>query len=392
MSNIRLSHSQRELYVLCGRKYYYRYIKKLRPRAKGSALPFGTAFDEATEILFQGGNLQDALAKFTQIWMSVEGDKDVKFSKTDFIADILEPNDLSRLEVYADNLNDSKPLGDYRKHKDIITLIKDLFKFKYSDFIRDLSFQEESFVHYANVLCMNRKGRMMIEAFHSDIMPHITKIHGTQVSVDIKHPDGHNVMGYIDLVAEMAGYKLPNGRVLKEGEVVVIDVKTAGPTAWKKHDNLYQAPQLDTYLISDAVQDIALAQTGEETNLIAYAVASKTPIKDCQSVCKSCGAPKEGRHKTCNAQIDGKRCNGEWDEIVSYRFDTKIVAGERDLDEARLIYQDFDDVLTGIQAKVFPRNMNSCNAFNSVCDYASICGKCFADPEKAIDDWRRDNT
>jgi hypothetical protein len=379
------------MYVLCGRKYFYRYIKKLRPRAKGSALPFGTAFDEATEILFKGGNLADSLARFTSIWMAVEDDKDVKFAKTDFVADLLEPSDLSRLEVFADNLNESKPLKEYREHKDILQLVKDFVKFKNSDFIRDLSEKEEAFLHFANVLCMNRKGRMMITAFANNIMPHITKIHGTQVAVDIPHPDGHTVMGYIDLVCEMAGYKLPNGRVLKEGDVVVLDVKTAGVTAWKKHDNLYQAPQLDTYLVSDAVQNIARELTGKETNLIGYAVASKNPIKESESFCKSCGARKEGRHKTCNADIDGKRCGGEWDEVTTYRADTKIVVGERDIDEARMIFQDFDDVLTGIQAKVFPRNMNSCNAFGSVCDYASICGKCFADPERAIDEWREDN-
>ena len=59
MKKIRLSNSQRSLYTLCGKKYFYKYIKKLRPRAKGSALFFGSAFDEASDVFFGGGNLED---------------------------------------------------------------------------------------------------------------------------------------------------------------------------------------------------------------------------------------------------------------------------------------------------------------------------------------------
>ena len=390
MKKLRLSHSQRELYSLCGRKYYYRYIKKMRPKAKGSALPFGIAFDEATEVLFKGGTLQESKDKFADMWLTTEDNLDVKFAKTDFVAGILDSTDVSKLELAADNLNHSKPKQEYSQHKNVKQLIKDLIKFRDNDYIRDLTDEEKYFLHYTNVLCMLKKGLMMLESFNSDILPHISKLHGTQVKISIKHPDGHEVMGYIDVLCEMEGYKLANGRVLKKGEVVVLDVKSAGTYSWKKHDNLDTAPQLDTYLVSEQVQDLAKELTGEETNLVGYAVTSKVPLKNSLQICKKCGNVKTGRHKTCDAEIDGERCNGEWDEQSTYSCQSKLVIGERNLEEAMLMFQDFEDTLVGIQAGSFPRDRNSCNAFNSVCDYYHVCNKVHKCKETAIDKWKKE--
>ena len=388
MKKLRLSHSQRETYSLCGKKYFYKYIKKMRPKAKGSALPFGTAFDEATDVLFNGGSIDEAKDKFTDMWLTVEDNLNVKFAKNDFIAYLLEDTDLDRLELVAESLNKSKPKDDYLNHKDVRRLIKDLMKLRDNSYVRDLTDEETSFIHFANTLCMNRKGRMMMDSFYKDIYPHITKLHGTQVRISIKHPDGHEVMGYIDVLCEMEGYKLNNGRVLKAGEVVVLDVKTAGAFSWKKHDNLETAPQLDTYLISDEVQEIAVQLTGKETNLVGYAVTSKNPIKNSLQICKKCGNVKSGRHATCDAIVNEERCHGEWDNQDTYYCESKLVIGERNLDDARLMYEDFEDVLVGVQAKVFPRDRNSCNAFGSVCDYYHVCNKAHKDPEREIQKWR----
>lgn len=388
MSKIRLSHSQREMYSLCARKYYYKYIKKMRPRAKGSALPFGSAFDDATDVLFKGETLQDAKDAFTDRWMPIEDNLDIKFSKSDFVEKILTEMDWKKLKSVVHLLNNSKPKQEYENGGTIEQLVKDFIKFWKSDFIRDLTPEEERFLHYAHVLCMLRKGHIMLDSFNNDIMPHVTKYHGSQVKISIKHPDGHEVMGYIDLLCEMAGYKLPSGRVLKENELVVVDVKSAGPTAWKKHDDMLKAPQLDTYLVSDQVQDLAIELNGEETNLMAYFVTSKTIRTNTEYHCKKCKNLKEGRHKTCNAVENGVRCEGEWEKSENHYVESKIVTTERNLDEARLVYSDFNCTLTGIQNNVFPRNRNSCNAFGGVCEYINICGKCFEDPEKEIEKWK----
>lgn len=388
MKTIKLSHSQRELYTLCPRKYFYRYIKKMRPRNKGSALFFGISFDESTEVLVKGGTVEEAKEKFNDLWGKTETNFNVKFAKSDFDSKVLKEVDLKRLESITINLNRSKPLENYENHKDILKLISDLIKFRDNSYIRDLTETEEQFLHLANYYCMLRKGHLMIESFSEHILPKITKVHGTQISINIQHPDGHKVGGYIDLACEMEGYELPSGRKLKANELVVADVKSAGTFSWKKHDNIENAPQLDTYLISPEIQALARSLTGQETNLVAYFVTSKNIQTHEESFCKKCGNKKKSRHKTCNAEIDGSRCNGEWEVKKTLYCDSKIVIAERNLEEARMMLYDFDDILSGIQAEVFPRDRNSCEAFGAVCDYKSICGKCFKNPEKAIEDWK----
>ena len=377
MTTLKLSNSQRDLYLQCGRKYYYRYIRKMRPKAKGSALFFGGAFDHACEGLLEHRDLAKAKISFTERWMAQEGNLNCKFAKNDYIDKILKPEDLLRLKLCVDNLNHSKAKADYQRHKDILKLVQDIKKMGENSFLRELTSEEDQFLHFANLLCMNRKGHLMLESFNKNILPHLTQIVGTQVEIDIKHPDGHKITGFIDLIAKMAGYKLPSGRTLTNDDILVLDVKSAGATYWAKLDDLTMSDQLDTYLISDAVQNI------KATNLIGYLAVSKQISTLEESICSSCGHKKTTSHKTCNAEVQGKRCGGTWDVRQEYYCDAKIVVGERDLNQAAAMLEDYTDVLTGVTSQVFPRNRSACNAYNSFCEYIEICGKC---PSKDIED------
>lgn len=387
---IRLSHSQAELYNLCGRKYFYRYRKKLRAKEKGSALFFGSAFDEATGHLLEHRNLDEAKELFQQEWLRHEDNTNVKFSKSDYTDVLLTPNDISRLEMAALNLENTKAVQEYKRHEDVLLLIKDIRKLAQSDYARNLNDKEEKFIHFANMLAMNRKGMLMLESFNDNIIPHVTKVHSVQQAINIEHPDGHTVIGYIDLLCEMEGYKISDKRTLKANEIVVADIKSAGPTAWKKHDNIQNSQQLDTYLVDNSVRDLVEEVGDEHGNVIAYFVTSKSVQKDEQFFCESCGAKKESRHKTCSAEVDGKRCGGNWRKEVRYFCDSKIVIAERDLEDAQMIFNDFEDILTGVLNNVFPRNRNSCEAFGGICEFKDICGKNFKNPEQVYEQWKKE--
>jgi len=108
---------------------------------------------------------------------------------------------------------------------------------------------------------------------------------------------------------------------------------------------------------------------------------AKQVSKDETLTCKSCGHVKSSSHKTCNNEIEGKRCSGEWDGKTVYFSESKIVIGERNLQEAAQVYQDYDDIVVGIKSSVFPRNRDSCEAYGSICEFKTICGKCL-DPEQ----------
>ena len=384
---MRVSNTQRSLYLQCPKKYQFRYQKKLRARDKGSALFFGTAFDQSSDILFHEKDLDRAKEKFADLWLAHEDNLSCKFSKTDLDLRLLEASDLSKLEMAASNLNNSKPKQGFDKDGDVVKLIKEIKKLKENGFVRDLTIEEERFLHYAHILGLLRKGYLMLEAFHRDILPHVTEVISTQMKVDVQNSDGDTIIGYIDLVCKMEGYKLPNGRVLTSDDIVVADVKTAGATYWAKLDDLNGSDQLDTYLASPQIQNLAT------TNLICYMAVSKQVSKHEKSFCKSCGNEKKTRHSTCNAEINGSRCGGEWKEDITYYSETKIVIGERDLDQAYQVFQDYDDIVQGIKAQVFPRNRDSCNAYGAVCEYIDICGKCFKSPDEeaqALEKWKKD--
>lgn len=397
---MKVSNTQRSLYLQCPQKYKYRYIHKLRPRNKGSALFFGSAFDSASDILINHRDLPSAKVKFTELWMAHEQNLSCKFSKTDLDVRLYEPSDLAKLTASADNLNVSEAKKRYDRgyvteDKDgnsvqpteppIILLIKDIKKMKDQSFMRDLTLEEERFLHYATVLSMLRKGLLMLESFHKNILPHITGVIGTQVKTEIKNGLGDEINGYIDLLCNMSGYKLPNGRILAADDLVVADVKTASPTYWGKLDNIQDSDQLDGYAASPQVQSI------QATNLVCYMAVSKQVSKDEKSFCKSCGNEKTSSHKKCNAEIDGKRCNGEWDEKVTYFCESKIVIAERNLQEAAKVYEDMDMIVRGIKAGVFPRNRESCDAYGQICEYKSICGKACSSHEQEeseLQKWR----
>ena len=384
---IRASNTQRSLYLQCGKKYYYRYKKKLRARDKGSALYFGSAFDAASDVLFHERNLDKAKEDFSNRWMAQEGNLNCKFSKTDLDTRLFQPSDISKLEAAAANLNDSKPKQGFDKDGDVINLVKEIKKLKENSYVRDLTKEEEHFLHYAHILGMLRKGYLMLESFHKNILPHVSSVVSTQAKIDIDNGAGDSIVGYIDLLCYMEGYKLPNGRVLTKDDLVVADVKTAGVTFWNKLDEIDRSDQLDVYLVSPQVQEFS------PTNLVCYMAVSKQVSKNETYNCAKCGHPKTGRHKTCDNVIDGDRCNGDWKGDVEYYCDSKIVIAERDVQEAQQVLNDYNDVVHGIKQEVFPRNREACNAYGSICEYASVCGKYYPSPEeeeKALEKWRRE--
>lgn len=383
---MRVSNTQRSLYLQCPKRYQYRYKKKMREKEKGSALFFGTAFDLASDILFHERDLNKAKEKFASVWMAQEDNLNCKFSKSDLDVRIYEASDISKLEASAANLSAFKAKKEFDKGGDIIALVKEIKKLRDNAYARDLSREEERFLHYAHVLSLLRKGYLMLESFYRDILSHITEVISTQMKVDVPNGDGDSIIGYIDLVCKMAGYKLPSGRILTDQDIVVADVKTAGPVFWTKLDNLTQSDQLDTYLSSPQVQELG------GTNLICYMAAAKTISKNEKSFCKTCSYEKSSRHTTCNAEVNGDRCGGEWDEQVEYYSDSKIVIGERNLDDAAKVYEDYDSIVKGIKYKIFPRNREACNAYGQVCPYYNICHKALSPKkeEEEIERWKRE--
>lgn len=64
----KLSHSGRELYETCGYKFQLHYNQRLRSKNTSSALLFGSAFDEALNVLLLERDLEKAKYIFITEW------------------------------------------------------------------------------------------------------------------------------------------------------------------------------------------------------------------------------------------------------------------------------------------------------------------------------------
>lgn len=124
---IHLSHTAKEKYLRCPLSYYMHYILKLREEVVGSALPFGTAFGDGADVLTLGGTLQDAFAKFDELWefpkingvnIDAKTSNKIKYSKSDNKEELAE-TPWESLKIKGHLL-----LTQYQK--DVISITKDV--------------------------------------------------------------------------------------------------------------------------------------------------------------------------------------------------------------------------------------------------------------------------
>ena len=89
---MRMSHSARETYLTCPRKYFLHYFLKLRPIRPRSPLVFGSAIDEGLNCLLETRDIERASMAFGEKWFSYR-DKDVAYSKSDHDEFLLDNTD-----------------------------------------------------------------------------------------------------------------------------------------------------------------------------------------------------------------------------------------------------------------------------------------------------------
>jgi hypothetical protein len=75
--------------------------------------------------------------------------------------------------------------------------------------------------------------------------------------------------------------------------------------------------------------------------------------------------------------------------MQEYYMDAKIVIAERDVQQASMMLDDYENVLVGVTHGVFPRNRGACENYGSLCEYRSLCGQCLTKPEEdaKVEEW-----
>jgi len=351
------SFSQNSVYKKCPQHWSWKYQHRLVSPIEGASLYFGSAVDEAVMGMLEGKT--DAVEKFKSRWKNafqwgkttpVFDNVNITYGYADYDEYVFQPGDEAVLLGWAQNLGLSS-LGTTSTeiYKEIVKIKKNPYKTITADQLKYFS--------RASWLSLERKGEVLIEAFRTQFLPKVTKVHATQQQGSIKDPNsGDMIQGYIDMVLEIEGYDKP----------IVFDLKTAA--------NPYKSEQIDH---SDQLTLYA-AMKGQEynTDLVGYVVLCKNIPKDSTGVCTSCGYTKNSSHRSCNNEIAGKRCNGAWNEQKDLAPEVQVLVRQKSAAEIHSCLSDFENIMFAMKKNVVFKNTDNCtNWYGGMCPYYSACYK-----------------
>lgn len=350
----KLSHSAASRFQTCPKSYEFHYIQKLRPKLQSAALLFGTAVDRGITALLKRHAGEEAkqtpedIFAYTWRFQEVNGKDtylptctDIVYSNTDYDDELLFPEDINQLK-------------EKYKLEDPLTFVQTIYERKETVGFAGLTDQEKTILNHANWLSLFRKGLLMMNAVEKKVLPNILEVLDTQAYVSLKNDEGDSIIGYADLVCRYKGYDRP----------IVLDFKTTSREY--AHDAVLTSPQLTLY-----VHDLGVKY---DTRLAGFITLSKLVRKNRTKVCKDCGNDGTGgRHKTCNAEIGGKRCEGEWKITLDCDIFINTLIDSIPPRTEDIVLENLDAINQMIKQGIFTRNFQSCDMGWGPCPYKPLC-------------------
>lgn len=331
--SIKISHSQKDKYLSCPRKWYYHYKQKLRSPKVGSALFFGNALDDAfsrmllekkkdlspaeksglelsPEEIFSSGMLK-AKNDAGQI-IEVPQSNLADYYTSDFDASLFTPEMVKLVSQMDQNINTIQKIVTF--HENCKSNLNWRNKNK-----RRLTDDEFVLYNYINWLSLNEKGKLMLKAYKSDIIPKIAEVHSIQKEVEIKSDLNDVICGKIDYIASFTD---------RPDVPVIMDNKSSSK-AYSKNA-VKESDQLATY--AEAEQNFNCGYS-----VILKEVFKKEPKIHTQIIIDT--IPDSQIEKTF--------------DIFANVCETIEAAG--------------DDISN------YPKNESSCFAFGKTCPYYGLC-------------------
>lgn len=353
----RLSHSAVQKFQACGVAYDYHYNKRIRSRYHSAALAFGSAIDAGlNELLVPTGKTPEEVFEKHFNHTEINGAYtflptcvDIVYQNNDFDVDLLTKDDYKALETKA-------KAGFWVGYDDYLEAYEAIKKRKSTKGFDSLVGADKMLFNFMNWLCMRRKGMLMIDAYRRKVLPKLTKIHEVQRKVSLKNTDGDEVVGYVDLIADVEGIG-----------TVILDNKTS--TIAYDDDVVLTSPQLSLY--------VHMLEEEYKTRKGGFIVMRKSISKNRKKTCMSCGYDGSGgRHKSCDNIVLGKRCGGQWHEEIDPDVYIQFIVDEIPRQTEEIVISNFDETNKAIKAGNYTRNFNSChNSFGSKCIYFNLCYK-----------------
>lgn len=335
---INLSHSARGKFEHCPKMYDLHYNQKIRPSGTTSALLFGSAIDKACENYMLERNKFKARMLFKATWKEQEingtltelsSSTEIEYHSNDFDIDLL---------VQPDNeliLKDST-----------YTSVAQLYK----------EGTDKTRIAYCNWVSLYRKGQFLVTKFIEWVDENVAEVLGAQLPIELEDEDGNKVPGFADFVIKVYGYDKP----------ILVDLKTAA--RYYDRNSVKESEQLALYYFY-------LKQTKfPDMERAAYLVLGKTIKKNKVKTCKSCGAVTTSTHKKCSEEIEGKRCNGEFDIVMTPECNIQYIHDEIPQEFIDSTIEKSNIALAKIITGEFPKNLEGCSRYyGRECPYAKYC-------------------
>lgn len=351
---IKLSHSAMNKFKTCPASYKLHYKDRIRENRLGSALIFGSAIDEALNLLLESkldkptenatDDIEKLKGKFDHLFafqMINKNLEDIRTShfvdyfKSDFDEYVLLPDDKKSLETFAKNAG--------YEETDSMKLLAEINE------IDVKKGTELSYYNYASWLSLRRKGHLMIECYKEKIMPLIKRVHSVQKKVILPNGIGDEMIGYIDLEVELEGY----------GGIITADNKTSS----KKYKliDINGKGQLSIY------------DEYTENGQGGYIVLIKKMKYDKTLTCKKCGKVTKRAVKSCPEMTNKKRCGGDLTLEKKPYVDFQVIVDKMSEESKDLHFNEANVILNKIKKEEFPQDRDSCFQYGRKCAYYSYC-------------------
>lgn len=357
----RTSYSQNSTYISCSEHWHKSYVERWESPVSGASLYFGSAMDAGVTTMLEGKT--NWINVFKDRWhkaysfgtaTQVYDNPEVVFSNKDFDEYVLEPKDKVTMEGYIVELG--LPVIDpIALYKDIASRKKNPYKM--------ITPVELRYFSRASWLSMRRKGELLLNAFHTQFYPKITKVVSTQQRGSITDQGtGDSIVGYIDMVLEIQGYSKP----------IIFDLKTAAQPY--SQDDIDLTQQLTLYS--------AMKGSDYNTDLVGYVILCKNIPKDDVSFCSGCGHKKTGRHVTCNnmlasaVNIADVRCGGKWTTTKVCKPEIQVLIQQKNQTQITDLLVDSGNIVLAMKNGIHYKDVSKCNNwFGGQCPYYNACHK-----------------
>lgn len=349
--------------MACPQYWHLQYNEGWEADVLGSSLFFGTAMDAGVTDMLQGK--PDFLQKFYDRWefqynngnaIKIFDNDKITYSHKDFDGDILDPKDFPMLETWAKELN-LVPATVTPSNDELVALFKTCSKAKANPYIK-ITDEQFKYFNRCSWLSLKRKGRLMINAFHTQFFPKIKKVLATQKRSQIDDVStGDAIVGYIDMIVELEGYDKP----------IILDLKTSSFPYDQSQLDL--SPQLTMYAAMEA--------KNFNTDLVGYVVLNKNIEKDELSICSSCGFKITTRHKTCNNVLpNGVRCNSVINTTKVPNPKVQVLIDKKTPEQINSLLLDCGNIILAMKNGIVWKNTSKClDWYGSKCGYYELCHK-----------------